>query len=470
MMEFTYSLLNDKSTKRKIYILKTLDNGQRLVAAKDMAHQLGCSVRTISSDIHQLKSELPKGWEILGFKTRGYILIKPITKSVSTIIGLYFSESIVYKIILGIFNHKYYTLEKWSQILYMNKATLQNHLKAHSKYFNSDNLKLKSRRVRITGNEINIRQYYTNFFYHTNKFLNQSLLPVDLRKNIVSIIQQNEVSIDHEWIISAIYVSITRFSQKHYITQKINTTTIFNTEQQKCFNAIIVELEKYYKINLPKNEKDELALNFYLLSTSTSAQGELIIDYLSRSNPMQYELYLNLLSIFFNKNNLSNAAMEKFKILLVSYYYKIYISKQHNLDLRFFYQPTDFEESYLEKKTKECYHLVSSWNKIYNNEKFTNAEKQLIATYAAIMLHSLLKKINILFKFSGLTFEKNIIYTKLKQRLNDNVNIDTTPRDTIKYDFIISNFQQINSHIPVIYISKLLTESEIVFIKKYIFG
>ncbi|WP_257147894.1 helix-turn-helix domain-containing protein [Bacillus thuringiensis] len=114
MMEFTNSLIDDKAISRKVYILEQLDNGQNLVPSKYLAEQLQCSTRTISNDIAQLKHYIPNNWEIVSVKIKGYILMKPTTDCIFSLVNSYLTESITYKIMIGIFNNKYYSLEKWS--------------------------------------------------------------------------------------------------------------------------------------------------------------------------------------------------------------------------------------------------------------------------------------------------------------------------------------------------------------------
>ncbi|TKJ07025.1 helix-turn-helix domain-containing protein, partial [Bacillus cereus] len=129
MLRFNHSLLHDKLVQRMVYILESLDNGQKLVSSKYLAEQLDCSIRTISNDITQLKAILPKNWNICSVKARGYLMIKPTNQSIGSIVNTLMTESIIYKIMLGIFNNKHFTLEKWSQILYCNKLTIKNNLK-----------------------------------------------------------------------------------------------------------------------------------------------------------------------------------------------------------------------------------------------------------------------------------------------------------------------------------------------------
>ncbi|WP_433775410.1 helix-turn-helix domain-containing protein [Bacillus wiedmannii] len=470
MREFTYRLIDDKAVKRKLYILEALNNGGNIVASKNLADQLDCSTRTIINDVSQLKNELPKDWEIVSVKTRGYILIKPMGESILPIINSYLTANVLYKIMLGIFHNRYYTLEKWSQLLYMNKLTLRKHLKDYNKMLNKNRLSIKFRELQLEGDEINVRYYYAAFFYFTQKFDNQCLAPIELRKKLSSILERNEVQMDVALLRSIIFVFINRFQHKHYITKEVKHRPIYNNDQLNCVNEIIIAIENYYNIKLSKTEKDALYLYLFLGLTVTRSQGNLIIEYLSKTNKDVYESYLHLIDILLTEKALPGKLKEKLKVELISYFYKMLITNELHLSISYIFNPVFPSKSILLKHCKKNKALVSRWNTTYNDKKFTREERRLIATCATSILNSNIQNINILFLFNGLDVEKNIIYTKLKQSLGENVKIHKIVSYDIKYDFIISNYQLVDTKAPVFYISEMLTENEINSVKNRIFN
>lgn len=158
------NLIYNKSAKRKIQILEILSGEQKSISSIELAKQINCSNRTITSEISELNISLPETWDIIGEKSRGYMLQKPTTDSLSPIIMSSIKDSMVFKILTEIFINKYYSLEKWSQILYINKSTLRSNLKNFEKsILTPNNLEFKLGLIKINGEEINIRFLYKAF-------------------------------------------------------------------------------------------------------------------------------------------------------------------------------------------------------------------------------------------------------------------------------------------------------------------
>ncbi|PFR35645.1 hypothetical protein COK29_33725, partial [Bacillus cereus] len=83
-----------------------------------------------------------------------------MTDSILPIISNYLTESALYKIMLGMFHNKYYTLEKWSQLLFINKSTLWNYINNYKSVLNENMLSINPRKLQLEGDEVNIRHYY----------------------------------------------------------------------------------------------------------------------------------------------------------------------------------------------------------------------------------------------------------------------------------------------------------------------
>ncbi|MGE6367185.1 helix-turn-helix domain-containing protein [Bacillus paramycoides] len=465
MRKFTYALIDEKVIERKIHILEALNNGQQLVTSQKLADQMRCSTRTIIKDISQLKHELPEDWEIIAVKTKGYILIKPMEDSILPVINSYLEKSALYKVVLGIFNNKHYTLEKWSQLLYMNKATLKNHLKSYTKVLNKNKLTIKFRNLQIEGDEMHLRYYYIAFFHFTQKFSDQYLFSIELRNKLASILYRYEVHLDTSILNSIIFVCINRFFNHHYLTKEIKFKPIYSHNQSNCINEIIVEIENYYKVKLPKLEKDVLNLFIFLVLVSTRSQGDVMLEYISECD---HKKFMNLIDTLFTNNKLPSKSKGNLKAKVIPYFYKARILNELNLSIDYFSEPIDHFNIILFKNYMENMYLISSWNEIENDKQFTRDEITYIAAHVTPAINSSINEINILLVFSVITIEKEIIYKKLKLSLGENVKIDIIPNYNIKYDFIISNSQLPDTGAPVIYISQMLTRHEIDSIKNYI--
>ncbi|EJQ42910.1 hypothetical protein IEQ_05114 [Bacillus cereus BAG6X1-2] len=471
-----YSLIKDKAAIRKIFILETLNRGGEMVTSNTLAKQLDCSARTIINDIYQLKSEIPKNWKIRSVKIKGYVLIKPITESILPIIHSYLSESVIYKIMLGIFNNKYYTLEKWSQILFMDTTTLRRHKKEYSKTLSKCKLGVKSRELKLHGNEMNIRYYYITFFKGTEKFVNQEALPSELRKKLHSILYRNGIQFDYTLLRSIIFVVINRIFNKHYVNEEIKFNPILTSNELNCYSEIIVVIESYYGIKLSKTEKATLNLFFFLGATNVIPpqrdQRDLIIEYLSKCHSEIYRSYVLLIDGLSIENRFSNELKEKLKFELISYWYKIFIMNELNFPISYVFNSEKAISNSLKKNYKKNISLVSQWDKIFNDKKFNKEEKEYIAACVTkiISYNTNIRAINILFLFTGTPLEEDLIYIKLQQNLKMNVKIYKNIDSAVEFNLIISNYQIEDNSIPVIYISDNLSRIEVDSIENFILG
>ncbi|PED41066.1 helix-turn-helix domain-containing protein [Bacillus cereus] len=466
MLHFNYNLITEKSVKRKIFILETLNNSQKLISSKYLANQLNCSTRTIASDISQLKNEIPSNWEIIGIKTKGYILIKPLTDPIFPIIKINLIESPIYQLMLGFFNNKHYSLEKWSQRLYINKLTLATHLKNFRKTLDTNKLTIKPPNIQWQGEELHIRHFYIAFFYNTLKYTNEVFLSIELRSKLASIIKQHQFSIEFENLCVIIFVTINRISYKHYLTKKINYVPIFNKAQSKCFNDIINTIEDYYKIKFSKAERNNLNIAFFL-AIQSDEQGSSILELLSKYNKKEYENYLTLIDMLAKENKIYKEK-ELLRIKLASHFYKMLFWNQNQLPISYYFTENINSQNISSKQYNKNKRILNEWN-FTCNHKFNLKELAFMAFNSTLTLRSYKKKINILFLFSGNRIEANLIYSILKDSLGNEVNIHRDLNKSIKYEFIIANYQLLDEVRPVIYIPEKLSMHEISSIKSTIF-
>ncbi|PGZ34519.1 hypothetical protein COE50_06360 [Bacillus anthracis] len=467
MRNFIYNLIDDNTTKRKIYILETLNNGKISVSAEYFAKELRCSKRTVINVISQLKKELPENWDVISVKPRGYILIKPMTDSILPIISNYLTESILYKIMLGIFNNQYYTLDKWSRLLFIDKSTLWKRMKNYKSILNENMLSINSRKLQLEGDEVNIRHYYITFFYFSKSFVNKPLLPKNLTEKLFSVLNCNEININWHLFYTIVFVWINRIHKKYYITQDIRIKPIYTDAQLNNVNEIIAVIGDYYGIKIPKKEKEKLSIDLFVCSSSSEIQRELIIEYLKRQHHALYESYLILITFLLNENDLSSDLNRKLEIELIGSFYKIFIYNELKIASSYSHDPLEHAKDVL-YNNKEIISLVSNWNKKYNDEKFSVDEIEYFGNYVTIILNSVIKSRNILLVGSGIPFEDYVIYKKLTQNLGRNIKIHTTIDNNIEYDLIISNFEIPDKKIPVISFTGMMTDNEINQIKNYI--
>ncbi|PFR44031.1 hypothetical protein COK29_31535 [Bacillus cereus] len=92
---------------------------------------------------------------------------------------------------------------------------------------------------------MNIRHYYISFFYFTQKFTKDPLLPAQLWGEIECFLTRNDININWHLFRIIIFVWINRFHNKHYITKDIKIKPVYTDVQLKYVNEIIATIEDY---------------------------------------------------------------------------------------------------------------------------------------------------------------------------------------------------------------------------------
>ncbi|WP_257147927.1 helix-turn-helix domain-containing protein [Bacillus thuringiensis] len=164
-------------------------------------------------------------------KSKGYMLIKPLNENLNLVLQSYLKENVIYKIIIALFNGKHYSLEKWAQILYVNKVTLKNILKKFNMFLEKGGIKLKFRVLKLDGEEINIRYFYIAFFYLIKNYGININSRCPFKKVIENIVKSYGVKINLNLLTSIFIVCINRNLRKNNIKQKIEINSILDYKQ-----------------------------------------------------------------------------------------------------------------------------------------------------------------------------------------------------------------------------------------------
>ncbi|MGX1461727.1 Mga-like protein with HTH domain/DNA binding protein with HTH domain [Bacillus thuringiensis] len=467
MNSFLYSFIHDKGIRRKISILEILSTNPDYVTSNFIANYLKCSSRTILNDISELKKDLPTNWNLISLKSKGHILTKPLNENFNLVIYSYLKESIIYKIMVRLFNGEYYTLEKWSQILYVNKVTLKNILQKFNKTLRQSGIRLTFRVIKLEGNEINIRYFYATFFYLLQKYTNEFEKKFSLRKKIKGILEMHNVNMNFNLLASNIYVFITRNLQKYHTKRKIETNCIFDSNQLKCLKKILSLMEEHYKFKFNKNERKFLNVCFFLTSKRNSEQKNKIFNHydIKRNS---YKNYYMLFKMIEAKNKNHKQIQRQLAYELGLYICKIEMLNKYQLPVQYLTNSIEHPSRECIKLYKQNHSIIFSWNKLYNNGKYTKYEVKYLSIYTTLFLYSNPTKIHVLLKFSGTVIEENNVCLNLKQGLGKRVEIHMLENKVENYDYIITNYRVEKKGIPIFYIFQNGSSKEINAIKEMI--
>ncbi|MFW5436848.1 helix-turn-helix domain-containing protein [Paenibacillus apiarius] len=466
MDNFTAHLIQNHSIIRKIQILESLIDSEGIVSSSSLARKLQCTSRTIISDISQLKQTLPNNWDIISMNSKGYVLKKDPLDHLSSIIATYLVNSELYNILMGIFNQKYYSLEKWSQILYLDKLTLKKKLNNFRKILRHFNLDFNFRTtIQIIGKELNIRYFFMVLFFNVQKYKEIFKPDLNLQQKIENYIRFYKMEIDYNLLTILINVSVNRNIYKHFISKSFNIDYIFSSQKLDCTYAIVSAIENFYKVSFQQNELKFFTLFFFLISEGDGNEKSKIKNYYRGSYKQLYDKHLALIDMISSEVNMNAKVIEEIKHNIHFSFHKIYIFKNLNLPLEYFWGkfktiPHELIEGY-----NIIHPLIITWNKEINENRLSEDESYHITFHILSILLSNYKK-KVLLLLSGPTNWKKFIYHKLNNELGNVLNLQTEPSNTVKFDFIITNYKINKTQIPVIWIPDKLILKDLKSIKQ----
>ncbi|WP_257144666.1 helix-turn-helix domain containing protein [Bacillus cereus] len=406
------NIVQNTATIRKIHILEALNESDRIISSDELADQLQCTARTIKNDISQIKQNLPKNWRLLGVSSKGYVLKKKPEDTISHAIAPYLKQSEVYNIIQGIYDHKKYTLVKWSQLLYLDKLTLKKILNKFTKTLNDFELNFNFRTLQLVGEELNIRYFYIVLLYTMQKYKKTTHLHPNLQNKIERIIESYGFGVDLHVLTIIISVFIKRTIDKHFITKEINEDFIFSSNKLRCVESIVLEIEKFYKFKLHQNEKQFLLQALFLTSEGDIEEKRDITNYYWESHKNMYIEYDSIMETFSDLFKLDSRVKESIQYNFYFQMYKIHILKYHKLSTE--YLLDQYKDLYVyNPELKKIYSVIApliiSCNKKLVKNKLTEGELQYIVFNMACNMHLHTKKKSFIAFVWTNSLEKNYI-------------------------------------------------------------
>ncbi|GEM_PF-3391593 len=471
MDKFIAHLIQDKSLIRQLYILKILLNSDEVKSSKDLSQDLKCTSRTIINDISQLKQTLPDNWDIISIKSKGYLLIQDFRSDFSQIIIPYLINSALYKIILSIFNRRYYSLEKWAQLLYQDKITLKKNLNKFSEVLNNFTLNFKFKTINLVGQELNIRYFYIMFFYNVQKYKEIFILDTNLEEKIKNIIRIYNVEIDYNLLTIIVNVSIRRIVNKHHISRNIDLFTKFDNFDFEYIILIVNELERFYNIKLAQNELNFFKNALLLISEWNTEDKSRITYYYYNAHKKTFDKNIHLFDMISSELNVSLKVKEKIKHDIFFRLHKIYMYHKYRFPVGGFENEFETINQEFSKGYKIIYSIICSWNKKKNNNKLTKNEIHYITYHILLIVQSNNNKKGLVL-LSGSSALKKYIYDKLYHELGDFLILQPKSDCKDEFDIILTNYQIPNTQIanikiPIIRISRITIQKDISNIRKF---
>lgn len=289
MKEFQLEFLSNKKNKRWLTILNFLEPSE-VISSTELSKILGVAERTIIVDINQIKNEISKYSEITSFNTGYSLKIKNIEKYLNFKKELLHHEPL-FIILENIFYSNLYSIDEWSDKLYVSKTTLIRYLNKVESIFTLYNLSIQYNPLNFVGSEVNIRKFFIDFYYISN-YTPHTVFPnlkvVEISESLFKNEKfKNNTSITSLELSYYIYIAIERSLRGHNILLTKESKQIYINNNNNEFE----KLDKYvYKVYNHHLSGDELAYIYFIyISNRTTNQSQEIAFYHQFSSSFQID-------------------------------------------------------------------------------------------------------------------------------------------------------------------------------------
>lgn len=172
MRQSYVELLADRQTLRFVNIIYVLSSQNHYIAIDDIACTLKTSRKIIESDIEAINHILPFGIQIQRKKRSGLRLVLDVSTSVDDAISTLLVEGAPFKILDDIFHNRSDNILEWENLVFVSKTTLYKIIKDLNTRLAFFGLSLDTKRVALTGREIDIRYFYFHLYNHFRNVYN----------------------------------------------------------------------------------------------------------------------------------------------------------------------------------------------------------------------------------------------------------------------------------------------------------
>ncbi|WP_157455681.1 helix-turn-helix domain-containing protein [Carnobacterium maltaromaticum] len=473
-------LVVEKKLKREIQILYLLAEQDQSISGKEIALRLNISLSTVLTDLENLKKTIPKNWEI-GFKKNiGYTLKIGKGINMPNYVKEILLSSPLFEIGIGIFNNELLSPHDWEEKIFVSESTLKRHLTVFKSILKEYKLKLVMNPINIVGNEADIRIFYFEFFYSSNKIPQFDSLKENEHEFFIKL--ESFISLDHlqyyRWMHWAIII-IRRVSFGNEIVINEELLSIINSKMDK--NTVMKIKELYFELFKQNLALKEIAF-LYLIRWDTLIlnEHEKVVE-IEITNERSKKLAKN-----FILKKVKELSIDSYAHPHVYFYFESFFTHVMVMSgiTPIFQKNSDDINHFAQSKHPK---IFSFWIEalVENKEIFKNISTVLYEDLAAqltMLTCPYLVKLNqspkhIVFILDTTVINLNYLTALAERYILNNVQVSVISNvlltddiiNNINADLIVSNIG-IESSRRIFYISDLPTESEWHAINSKIFG
>lgn len=469
MKEFQLKFITDKYVIRTLKILAALQDGE-VIPLKELADIVKASDRTLLSDFHKLKNYFSHSINLTSTHT-GYslkiICKKDFVEKKRTLLAY----EPLFKILESIFYNELHSITTWGDRLHTTVSTLTKQIARVQPILDDYNLKIEKNPVNFKGNEINIRQFFHDFYYESD------ITPHTVFPSVAA--QEIALNIKREHFFDTYtYISFTEFSYIIFIAlQRFSSgKTVQNTNPELLFleDYVTDHLAKgdfkkirtliYNTFNIELTLKESTYLYIQLITRRSTTSRDAEIIFITRFNKWSGTHVLT--SEFLSMLNISENTKKYSRVFFESFF--------TNIQLKHLYAPILNQNlsdvtNFVIDKYSEYFNLSRKFLKKNFEKQLSLSKKQVDDISADLALYTSTlkstywgKKTNIAFLFEGNRFISEQIRANTGKYLGSFHNVffpDVTELSDLYFyhnniNLVVTNYSE--------YITELDVDTEII--------
>lgn len=328
MNQFQFHFVIDKQLIRMVQILDKFQQGSSC-SATELSEFTGASHRTILNDIKEIKDYFHDSI-VLDSSNVGYTFhIKNKQKYLEEKRYLSKKEPL-FRIIESIFFNEIYSLNEWSEKLHSTTASLARYIDRVKPILSKYQLYISTKEVDLIGEELNIRQFFHDFFYESDITPHSVIPSIEAQEIAVSLKKDHFFQeyaktsfFDFNYIV---FITLERF-KKGKIINEFSKNKLFMKKElikhMKTVNLFHVRemIKHFYDVELTDEERTYIYLLLISRRSIESVHAEKI--FIERFNNWPETIYLA--EKFTNLFKLSKEKQTSSKVLFQSFFTNLFL-------------------------------------------------------------------------------------------------------------------------------------------------
>ncbi|MDK4450920.1 helix-turn-helix domain-containing protein [Enterococcus casseliflavus] len=274
MKNFQLNFVTNKSKVRWIQILNYLEK-HSVATSQELSEYLEISQRTVITEVLTLKEDFKTVIDLIS-SPAGYHFTKLSSNQYLEKKRSILQDEPLFVIMEALFYNDLHSVGDWAERLYISEKTLINHLGKVKKELNTLNLDLSVHPVNIIGSEIDIRYFFTLFYYESDITPHTVFPPINAEEATTEFMELIDVDKFHSSSFSyfsyLLFISMERIKQGKFVSIDLGLKKII--KKTRNYNKLLAISQMIIRDHFEENLKeDEFVYMFTSLLTMRNLEN-----------------------------------------------------------------------------------------------------------------------------------------------------------------------------------------------------